>query len=87
MKALLDPTVVKRLKRIHEPTKSRLILALKKLEQEPPVGDIKRMGGKAGYFRLRVGGYRVLFRIGEREIFVTDIEPRGDVYKKGGRKK
>ena len=63
-----------------EPTKGRIKAALKKLEQEPPQGDIIAMSGQEGY-RLRVGGYRVLFGIKADTIVVTDIAPRGQVYK------
>lgn len=35
-------------------------------------------------FRLRIGKYRAIFRIIEKEIliFVFDIDSRGDIYKK-----
>lgn len=80
MKTLLSPKAAKYLQHLREPTKGRIIAALKKLEQEPPQGDIKAMTGKIGY-RLRVGGYRLLFGIKDDTIVVTDIGLRGQVYK------
>lgn len=45
--------------------------------------DVLPLKGRPGW-RLRVGGYRVLFLISiEKEIYlVTDIGSRGDIYKK-----
>ncbi len=58
----------------------RLITAIYKL---PFVGDIKPMEGKGGYYRLRVGDFRVIYTV-EREIVtvrVMEAGNRGDVYK------
>lgn len=80
MKTVLSQQAAKYLKRLNEPEKSRIIKALEKLELEPPEGDIKNLSGKDGY-RLRVGGYRVLFGIKSDIIVITDIAPRGQAYK------
>jgi mRNA interferase RelE/StbE len=67
--------------------KNRIKAALNALSKEPPEGDIKPLTGQAGYFRLRVGKYRALYRIEDDTIFVTNIDPRGQVYKKKNRRK
>jgi len=72
----------KYLKRMNQPDKGRIVRGLEKLAIEPPQGDITALEGKDGY-RLRVGGYRVLFDIEENMILVYDIAPRGQVYKGG----
>ena len=64
----------------------RIRTAVQGLTQSPPVGDIKMMQGyNDGRKRLRVGGWRVIFRYGGGEevevLFVIDIGNRGDVYK------
>ncbi len=82
MNTVLSPQAAKYLKRLNEPDKSRIIKALNKLELDPPQGDIKSLSGEEGY-RLRVGGYRVLFGIKLNTIVITNIAPRGDVYKRG----
>jgi len=47
-----------------------------------PEGDIKPMEGMKNYYRLVVGGYRVIFRwLSEHQIFLFRIGPRGDIYK------
>ena len=86
MKVLLRPLAAKYLERLDIPTKTRFFNALDELAKEPPKGDIKPMTGRPGYYRLRVGGYRALYRIEENTIFVIEINPRGQAYKKGGRK-
>ena len=80
MNIVLSQAAAKYLERLNEPTKGRIIAALKKLEQEPPQGDIKALTGQEG-FRLRIGGYRVLFNMKSDIIVVTDIGPRGQMYK------
>ncbi|MCL2674108.1 MAG: type II toxin-antitoxin system RelE/ParE family toxin [Defluviitaleaceae bacterium] len=72
----------KYLKRLHEPDKSRIIKALKKLELEPPQGDIKSLVGKDGY-RLRIGDYRALFDVIDNTINIHTITTRGQAYKGG----
>lgn len=52
----------------------------------PPVGDIKMMQGyNDGRMRLRVGSWRVIYRVDGGEtveiILVIDIGNRGDIYK------
>lgn len=48
--------------------------------------DIKSMQGDwKGYYRLRVGNYRVIFRIESqieiRIMYIESIDNRGDIYK------
>jgi len=80
MKVELSPKVVKYLSRIDTKTKERIINAFKKLSDEPPQGDIKRLQGKDG-FRLRVGKHRALFDVANDIIIVYDIDVRGQIYK------
>lgn len=49
-----------------------------------PEGDVKRMQGMGGVpkFRLRVGDFRVIFRVDGYVITILTIDNRGDVYKK-----
>ncbi|MCL2199758.1 MAG: type II toxin-antitoxin system RelE/ParE family toxin [Defluviitaleaceae bacterium] len=81
MTTVLSPKAAKYLERLNEPIKSRIKAALKKLENEPPQGDIKAMAGQEG-FRLRVGMYRILFGIRNDVIVVVDIGLRGQIYKR-----
>ena len=82
MQVLLHHTADKYLKRMNAKDRDRIKEALRDLAKEPPEGDIRPVKGSPGFFRLRVGGYRLLFRINEKGILITHIDPRGQVYNK-----
>ncbi len=58
----------------------RLLAAISKLPDE---GDRKTMQGHPGYFRLRVGTYRVIYTVEHDRLIVciVNVGNRGDVYK------
>jgi mRNA-degrading endonuclease RelE of RelBE toxin-antitoxin system len=85
MQVLLRPVARKYFERLNEPDKSRVKACLKDLGKEPPEGDIIPISGQTGYFRAKVGSYRILFRYEDNTIFVTNIDPRGQAYKKKNR--
>ncbi len=73
--AKLDPKAVNRIRN-----------AIQGLAKSPPEGDIRPLQGYSdGRKRLRVGGWRVIYRCdrdGELEVLlIIDIGNRGDVYK------
>ena len=72
----------KYLDRLNEPDKGYIEAALDDLEKEPPEGNIRPFEGSPGMFRLKIGNYRILFRYRDNDIFVTHIDPRGQVYNK-----
>jgi mRNA interferase RelE/StbE len=47
-----------------------------------PAGDVKRLVGSVGLWRLRVGDWRVIFRRDEenRVIIVVTVSARGSAY-------
>lgn len=61
--------------------RTRLLSAINRLPEE---GDRKTMKGYPGYFRLRVGDYRVIYTVENDKLIVriVNIGNRGDVYKK-----
>lgn len=44
-------------------------------------GDVKKLGGQTGKYRLRVGSYRVLFTLENDLIFVHLVKDRKDAYR------
>lgn len=44
-------------------------------------GDVKKLAGHAGKYRLRVGAYRVLFTLEKDLIFVHLVKDRKDAYR------
>ena len=81
MKVVLEKQAAKYLERLNEPIKSKIISALKDLANEPPTGDIMRLQGQETAYRMRKGGYRILFKDKITCIAVYKIAPRGQAYK------
>ena len=79
---IIAPEAVKRLTRISNPDRRRLLSAIDALYSGLS-GDIKPLKGRDNW-RLRVGSWRVVLRIDEKSkrIDVLFVGPRGDVYKK-----
>jgi len=44
-------------------------------------GDVQRMQGTKGQYRLRVGDYRVIFELDEATLLVKRIAHRREVYR------
>lgn len=79
-------TAQKALESYDRPTKQRIRAGILGLTEKPPRGDIRRVEGYSdGRCRLRIGGYRVIFRFdhdGQLEILqIINIDARGGVYK------
>jgi mRNA interferase RelE/StbE len=76
-------TITKRaekfIKKQDKSTQKRILKAIIEL----PKGDIKRLKGIDGIYRLRVGDFRILFEKNDEEliIIVVDVGNRGEIYK------
>lgn len=82
MEVELSNEAVKQYLRLNEPDLSRITDAIDKLEKKPPEGDIIRVQGKKELeFRLREGGYRILYKVKDDCIVVYKIARRGQAYK------
>jgi mRNA interferase RelE/StbE len=59
---------------------TRILKAVYKLPHE---GDVKELTNRKGYYRLRVGTYRIIYTIQENilTVEVLNVGSRGDVYK------
>ena len=44
-------------------------------------GDVKKLAGQEGKYRLRVGAYRLLFTLEKDLIFVHGVKDRKDAYR------
>jgi mRNA interferase RelE/StbE len=65
-----------------EPDLSRVVEGIAGLRYMPPRGDIVKMSGGKNEHRLRIGKYRVLFRIEDNMVTVKTIGTRGQIYKR-----
>ncbi len=61
--------------------KERVLSAIYRL---PEGEDIKKLQGHEGLMRLRVGDYRIIYRVdnGRFIVLVIDAGSRGDIYKR-----
>jgi len=82
MQVLLHHTADKYLNRLNAEDRKRINDALDDLEKKPPKGDIVPVVGEHGRYRVKVGNYRLLYRIKDNTILITHIDPRGQVYNK-----
>lgn len=71
---------VKEYRRIPKDYQVLIDQALKKLSEGLPI-DSKPIKGAKDIFRIRVGRYRIVFRIIDNTAVIMTMGPRGDVYK------
>ena len=69
---------IKYINTLDRPTKKRLREAIEKI----PLGDIKKLQGIEDGYRLRVGDLRVLFTLENGLVYIDNIIPRGQAYKR-----
>ena len=76
----IDKRAVKFISKQPKPQRERILKAIYKL---PYTGDIKAMQGYSGYFRLRVGDYRIIYNVNDNILLINVVEigNRGDIYK------
>ena len=76
------PPVTRKLDKLSEAERGRILRALLALSAGPSTGDVKPLRGRPEW-RLRVGSWRVLLRVlpEEKSIIAVHLGPRGDVYK------
>jgi mRNA interferase RelE/StbE len=83
----VKPTAEKRFLKFDKATRRRILAALQKLEAaEDPLRhqQVRALTGELlGDYRLRIGGWRVLFTPDpkEKKLFVFAVVPRGEAYR------
>lgn len=75
----IEKDAQKFLKKLPRPDETRVLKAIAKLPDE---GDRKQMKGHLGFFRLRVGDYRIIYTVdnGQLIVRVVDAGNRGQIY-------
>ena len=70
------------LRQLDRQTASRIVAALERFA-EIRHGDVRKLQGRAGEMRLRVGDWRVLFEYGDdgETVVVLRVLPRGRAYR------
>lgn len=74
---------IRDIRRLDKPLVSRITIAIEAFA-ETGYGDVKRLTNADGVYRLRVGDWRIRFRLQNGEVEVMLIQrvlPRGEAYK------
>jgi len=83
-KLIIGKAPQKELEKTDAMMRRRIIDGIAGLLKEPPKGDVKPLRGALhGLFRLRVGAWRITYKVTDEAIHVVQISPRGGAYKKG----
>jgi mRNA interferase RelE/StbE len=81
------PSVQKDLQALDRPVASRIVQKLEQYIESPdPLSQAKSLAGKLqGFYRFRVGDYRIIFEINEQGVVtvlvVLQIMHRKDIYR------
>ncbi|HXV65106.1 MAG TPA: type II toxin-antitoxin system RelE/ParE family toxin [Vicinamibacteria bacterium] len=73
----------KALKKLPRDARERVVAAMVGLGENPFPPGVRKLSGYDDVFRIRVGNYRILHSVSEREliIIVLKIGHRGDLYR------
>ncbi|MFN3421522.1 MAG: type II toxin-antitoxin system RelE family toxin [Armatimonadota bacterium] len=83
-KVFIPERVDKELSKLPPEIRERIERAMMQLARNPFSSGVEKMEGEPERWRLRVGKYRIVFRIekSERTVVVTAIGHRRDVYRR-----
>ena len=72
----------KQLDSISKIERDRLILTLRSLAKDPRPNGVKKLKGYDNTYRVRVGDYRIIYEIKDRELIVLllSVSHRKDAY-------
>ena len=79
MQILYSKAASKTIDGMDRATKQRIKTAIEAI----PMGNIKPLTNSTSLYRLRVGGWRIIFTYAMGAVYVEKIASRGDVYKGG----
>jgi mRNA interferase RelE/StbE len=81
-RVILPKSVQKELDRLSDEMVRRILARLTELESNPRPPDVKKLKGRNAW-RIRVGDYRVIYEIHDRElqILVITVGHRREVYR------
>ena len=57
-----------------------ILKAIQGLTEKPPKGDIRKLKGYIDEKRLCIGTMRIIFKITNKAVCVSDIDFRGNIY-------
>ena len=75
-------SAAKEFRNLPQEIKKRVITKIDLLSSNPLPKEVKKLKGKNDYYRLRVGAYRIVYELHQKNkmILVTRIRHRKDIY-------
>ena len=82
----LVPRAERELAALPKEAQARIDVRILALSQDPRPPGVKKLQGEEGFYRIRVGDYRVVYSIDDKDllVLVVRIAPRGEVYRRSG---
>jgi mRNA interferase RelE/StbE len=79
----IDPAAMRALKKLTPKVRQEVGDAIDALATEPRPDGVRKLSGSKNSYRIRVGDYRVLYRVADREllVLVVKVGHRRDVYR------
>jgi mRNA interferase RelE/StbE len=71
----------RQLSKLPESTSKKILIKLKQIMVEPQKAVYKKLKGYENAWSLRIGDYRVIFKIENNIMVITKIGHRKDIYK------
>ena len=81
-RVIIPKAVQKQLNNLSQKIRSRLLAEIKLLENNPRPNGVKKLKGYENTYRIRVGSYRVIYEIKDREMIILVLSSvhRKDAY-------
>ena len=81
-RVIIPKPVQKQLNKISQQIRSRLLAEIRLLSNNPRPDGVKKLKGYENTYRIRVGNYRVIYEIEDREMIVLVLSSihRKDAY-------
>jgi mRNA interferase RelE/StbE len=76
-------SAVREFRALERPMQRRIAVRIDQLAENPLPPDVKKLSGKPDHYRIRVGEYRVIYRMESKRVtvVVVKIGHRRDVYR------
>ena len=76
-------SAVREFRALERPMQRRIAVRIDQLAENPLPPDVKKLSGKPYHYRIRVGEYRVIYRMESNRVtvVVVKIGHRRDVYR------
>ena len=81
---VLKPAAIRDLRKLEKREARRIGDRIEALVQDPRPAGMETLKGKEGFVRIRVGDYRIIYRVDDEaaEVLVVKIRHRRNAYRK-----